>query len=40
MDKSLGYFTMAVILFWLVLDEVFGRKYISQFVSAVIPFAD
>lgn len=38
MDKSLGFFTLAIIFMWLVIDEIFGKKYISQFVSALIPF--
>lgn len=39
MDKSLSFFTLSMLFFWLVLDEVYGHKYITQFVGAVIPFA-
>ena len=37
MDKSLWNFVLAMVFFWLVLDEIYGNKFITQFIGAVIP---
>ena len=37
MDKSLLFFMMALLCFWLVLSEFYGDKYISKFVTGIMP---
>lgn len=38
-DKSLMFFLIALVCFWLVLDEFYGRKLISQFILKLLPSA-
>ena len=38
-DKSLFYFVLSLVCFWLVLDEFFGKKLITKFIVAMIPSA-
>lgn len=40
MDKDLLFFIMAFACLWLVLDELYGNKLISQFVIMLIPKAE
>jgi len=38
MDRGLFFLLMSLVLFYLVLDDLFGnKKYISKMVSAMIP---
>lgn len=37
MDKNLFFFILALLCGWLILDEVYGNKFISQFVVSIIP---
>lgn len=39
MDKGLFFFILSLLCFWVVLDEIYGHKLISQFVIAIIPSA-
>lgn len=39
-DKSLFFMVMALVCFWLVLDEFYGHNYISQFIVRMIPKAE
>lgn len=39
-DKSLFFLIMALICFWLVLDEFYGQNRISQFIVKMIPKAE
>ena len=39
-DKGLFYLVLALICFWLVLDEVYGNQYISKFIVKIIPKAE
>lgn len=37
MDKSIFFLLLAVACFYLVLDEIYGAKPITKFVTAIIP---
>ena len=37
MDKSLFFFTLSVILLYIVLSQFYGKQYITQFVIALLP---
>ena len=37
MDKGLFFMTMALACVWIILDDFFGKKYISTLVSNLIP---
>ena len=37
MDKSLLFLLLSFGCIWLILDEIYGNKFISQFVSAIMP---
>lgn len=37
MDKGLLFFIISLIAFWLVLDQIYGNQYITQFVTNIIP---
>lgn len=39
-EKSLVFLTLGLVCFWLVLDQVKGKKYISSFVTAILPSAE
>lgn len=39
-EKSLVFLTLGLICFWLVLDQLKGKKYISSFVTTLIPSAE
>ena len=39
-DKSLFFLIMSLACFYLVLDEFYGRNYISQFIVKMIPKAE
>lgn len=39
-DRGLVFFIGAVVLIWLILDDFFGKKYISTFVNNVAGDAD
>lgn len=39
MNKTLLFLIIGFAFFWLVLDQIYGNKYISQFVTAIIPAA-
>lgn len=38
-NKSLIYLLLAMVCFFLVLSQVYGDQYISQFVAAIMPGA-
>lgn len=40
MDKSIMYFVISLACFWLVLDYVWGNKYVGQFVVQIVPSAE
>mgnify|MGYP003297217696 CR=1 FL=1 len=40
MDRSIFFLLLALICFYLVLDEVYGNKPISKFTVAIIPSAE
>lgn len=40
MDKSMVFLLLALICFFLVLSEFYGQKYISKFVTGIIPGAE
>ena len=37
MNKGLFFMLLALICFYLVLDEIYGNKSISKFTKAIIP---
>lgn len=37
MDKSLLFFIISLVCFWLVLDQIYGNKLVTQFVGNIIP---
>lgn len=37
MDKSLFYLIIALVLLWLVLNEIYGSKLISAFIAKIVP---
>ena len=39
MDKTIFFLLLALVCFYLVLDEVYGNKAISKFTVAIIPSA-
>lgn len=39
MNKTLLFLIFGLAFFWLVLDQIYGNKFISQFVTAIIPAA-
>ena len=39
-DKSLMFMILALGCVWLVLDEFYGKNYISKFITALIPKAE
>lgn len=39
-DKSLFFLVMALICFWLVLDEFYGQNLVSRFIVRMIPKAE
>lgn len=40
MDKSLFFTTMSLICIWLVLDNIYGKKYINKFLNSLFSFVD
>ena len=38
-DKGLFYLVLALLCFWLVLDEFYGKRYITNFIVELIPSA-
>lgn len=38
-DQSLLYFALALLLVWLALSEIYGKKHLSALVGYLIPFA-
>lgn len=36
MDKSLFFLFLAFFMFWLVLDEVYGKKIIGNFIDNML----
>ena len=36
MDKSLFFLFMAFLMFWLILDEVYGNKIIGNFIDNML----
>lgn len=40
MDKSMFLLLLSLVCFYIVLDELYGKKLISQFVIAIIPSAE
>lgn len=39
MNKSLLFLIMGFAFIWLVLDQIYGKHLLSQFVTAIIPAA-
>ena len=39
-DNTLFFLVLSLLCFWLVLDEFYGHKYISQFIVKMIPKAE
>ena len=37
MDKSFLFLILGLGCIWLVLDQIYGNKFIEQFVSNIIP---
>lgn len=37
-DNNLVYITISIICAWLVLSEIYGKKYVSRFVDSLFPF--
>ena len=40
MNKTMLFLIMGMGFFWLALDQVYGKRLLSQFVVAIIPAAD
>ena len=38
-DKSLFFLVLALICFWLVMNEFYGSRLITQFITTLIPKA-
>lgn len=39
MNKTLLFLIFGAGFFWLVLDQIYGHKYIGQFVTLILPSA-
>jgi len=39
-DNSLFFLVLSLSCFWLVLDEFYGNKYISKFITKLVPKAE
>ena len=39
-DKSLFMLILSLCCFWLVLDEIYGHSYITQFITKILPSAE
>ena len=37
-NKSIFFLTLSFICIWLILDNIYGKKYIDRFLTAVFPF--
>ena len=37
MDKGIFFLVLAVVCFYLVLDQIYGNKAITKFTTAIIP---
>lgn len=40
MDKSLLFFILSLVCFWLVLSEFYGDKKVTKFVTTIMPNAE
>lgn len=40
MNKGLFFMLLSLICFYIVLDEIYGKKMITQFTTAIIPNAE
>ena len=40
MDKSLFFTTISLICIWLILDNIYGKKYINKFLNSLFPFVN
>ena len=38
-DKGLFLLVLSLLCFWIVLDEFYGKHYITNFIAALIPSA-
>lgn len=38
MDKSIIFLILSLGCFWLILDQIIGQKYVSQIITAIVPF--
>lgn len=37
-DKSLFFLTLFIVLVWLIIDNIVGKKYITRFLSMMFDF--
>lgn len=39
-DKSLFFLTISLVCVWLILDNLFGEKYVNKFLNSMFDFMD